>query len=115
MGARLEVRLFLAQQSLEAQRFLAPLEAQLSLEAQRFLAPLEVLLFLAQQSLEVLLFLAQLSLEAQLFLAPLETQLWLQQQLLEVLVVTMTHGLRRATSATKSFPMSHWTTLLRRL
>merc|ERR1712037_942726 len=95
--APLEVQMFLAQlsleaqPSLEAQRFLAPL----SLEAQRFLAPLEVRLFLAQLSLEA--------------------QLWLQQQVLEVLVVTMTHGLRRATSATKSFPKSCWTTLLRRL
>merc|ERR1712037_743519 len=128
--APLKVRLFLAPLSLEAQQFLAPLEAQLSLEAQRFLARLEVRLFLAQPSLEVRLFLAQqsleaqrflapleaqLSLEAQRFLAPLEAQLWLQQQLLEVLVVTMTHGLRRATSATKSFPKSCWTTLLRRL
>merc|ERR1712037_970290 len=133
----LEVRLFLAPLLLEAQRFLAQLEvrlflAQLSLEAQRFLAPLEVQLVLAQlpleaqPSLEAQRFLAPLSLEAQRFLAPLEVrlflaqlsleaQLWLQQQLLEVLVVTMTHGLRRATSATKSFPKSCWTTLLRRL
>merc|ERR1712037_860872 len=133
----LEVRLFLAPLLLEAQRFLVPLEvrlflAPLSLEAQRFLAPLEVQLVLAQlpleaqPSLEAQRFLAPLSLEAQRFLAPLEVrlflaqlsleaQLWLQQQLLEVLVVTMTHGLRRATSATKSFPMSRWTTLLRRL
>merc|ERR1712037_889371 len=135
--AQLEVRLFLAPLLLEAQRFLAPLEVQLvlaqlpleaqpsleaqrflaplSLEAQRFLAPLEVRLFLAQQSLEAQRFLAPL--EVHLFLAQLslEAQLWLQQQVLEVLVVTMTHGLRRTTSATKSFPKSCWTTLLRRL
>merc|ERR1712037_383207 len=127
----LEAQRFLAPLSLEVQQFLAPLEvrlflAQLSLEAQRFLAPLEVQLFLdqlsleAQPPLEAQRFLDPLSLEAQRFLAPLEVrlflaQLWLQQQVLEVLVVTMTHGLRRATSATKSFPKSCWTTLLRRL
>merc|ERR1711934_171913 len=93
--------------------FLAPLEVQLPLEAQLFLVQLEDQLFLAP--LEVRLPVEAQLLLVQLFQAPLEVQLLLQQQLMEVLVVTTTHGLRRATSATNYFLTSPWTTLLRNL